>query len=158
MPSEEVRDAQADDSASETSIVPAESQKVSLPLGSSAELDLSALPEAERVALQVEYARGMIDVNKRAQELGVDVQALDRTLRSMAETTQEVSATDDAVTVTHTQESSIGRTEVIMGNTEQAMKGRLTRSQTGDRDWLPYLIGLGIVGATVVGVVIARGG
>lgn len=158
MPSEEVRDAQADDSASETSIVPAESRKVSLPLGSSAELDLSALPEEERVALQVEYARGMIDVNKRAQELGVDVQALDRTLRSMAETTQEVSANDDAVTVTHTQESSIGRTEVIMGNTEQAIKGRLTKSQTGDRDWLPYLIGLGIVGATVVGVVIARGG
>ena len=45
-----------------------------------------------------------------------------------------------------------------MGNSEQAMKGRLTKSQTGERDWLPYLIGFAIVGATVVGVVIARGG
>ena len=58
----------------------------------------------------------------------------------MAEITQEVSASDDAVTVSHTQESSVGRTEVIMGNTEQAMRGRLTKSQTGERDWLPYLI------------------
>lgn len=62
------------------------------------------------------------------------------------------------MTVSHTQESSVGRTEVIMGNTEQAMRGRLTKSQTGERDWLPYLIGLAIVGATVVALVIARGG
>ena len=113
MATDEARDAQADGSSDETAIVPAEPQKVSLPLGSSAELDLSALPEEERVALQVEYSRGVIDVNRKARELGMDVQALDRTLKSMAETTQELSASDDAVTVTHTQEASIGRTEVM---------------------------------------------
>lgn len=158
MTTDEARDSQAADSSNETALVPSETQKVSVPLGTSSELDLSGLPEEERVALQVEYAKGMIDINKKAQELSVDVQALDRTLKSMAETTQEVSASEDAVTVSHTQESSVGRTEVIMGNTEQAMKGRLTKSQTGERDWLPYLIGLAIVGATVVALVIARGG
>ena len=158
MATHDSQDGQTDGSSDEMAIARTEPLKVSLPLGTSAELDLSALPEEQRVALHVEYSRGMIDLNRKAQELGVDVQALDRTLRSMAEVTQEVSASDDAVTVTHTQETSIGRTEVIMGNTEQAVKGRLTKSQTGERDWLPWLIGFAIVGATVAGVVIARGG
>lgn len=159
MAADEPREAHSDDSSEETAIVPAEELRVSLPLpGTSGELDLTGLPEDERVALQLEYQRGMMDINRKAMELGVDVQALDHTLKSLAETTQQVSATDDAVTVTHTQETSIGRTEVIMGNTEQAIKGRLTKSQTGERDWLPYLIGFAIIGATILGDVIARGG
>ena len=43
---------------------------MTVPLGSSAELPLRA-SEEERVTLQVEYARGMIDINKKAQELSV---------------------------------------------------------------------------------------
>lgn len=158
MSTDRASDAEPDDSSDEKALVPSESQEVLLPLGKTAQLDLSALPEAERTALQVEYARGQIDINKRAQELGVDVLALDSTLKALAETTQEVSANDDAVTISHTQETSVGRTEVIMGNTNQAQSGKLTKSQTGERDWMPYLIGAGILGATIVGVAIARGG
>ena len=86
-----------------------------------------------------------------------DVQSLDNALKSLSETTQHVSETDDAVTLSHTMESSIGRTEILMGNTDQAQSGKLTRSQTGERDWMPYLIGAGIIAATIVGVAIARG-
>ena len=158
METDETRDVQAEGSNEEKAIVSAPSQVTPVLLGGSVDLDLSALPEEQRVALQVEYARGMIEINKRAQELGVDVMALDRALQSMVETTQAVSANNDAVTITNTQDNSIGRTEIIMGNTEHAMKGKLTKSQTGERDLNPYLIGFGILGATIIGVVIVRGG
>ena len=158
MATDETRDAQAEGADDEAAIVPATPQIVPALLNDSVELDLSALPEEQRVTLQVEYARGMIDLDRRAKEIGVDVLALDRTLKSMAETTQSVSASNDAVTITNTQDNSIGRTEIIMGNTEHAMKGKLSKSQTGERDLQPYLIGLGIAAAAIVAIVIARGG
>ncbi len=127
-----------------------------LPVGV-AGIDLSALPEEQRQALQVEYARGMLEIDKRAKELGVDVMALDRTLRTMAENTQAASANDNAVTITNAQENSIGRTEIIMGNTQHALKGKLSANQAGRHDMQPYLVGLGIAGVIVIGILIARG-
>lgn len=158
MTTDETGNAPSEDVSDETAIVPPDPQTFPLLLGGSVEIDLSVLPQDQRVALQVEYAKGMIDLERRAKEIGVDVLALDRTLRTMAETTHAVSASKDAVTITNTQDNSLGRTEIIMGNTEHAMKGRLTKSQTGERDLVPYLIGLGIVATAVIGVMLARGG
>ena len=88
--------------------------------------------------------------NKKAQELNVDVQALDKALTTMATQTEQVSKGGDSITVSLTQDTSLGRTEAIMGNTEQAGKGKLSRSQTGaDDNTLKYVI----IGAVLVVVV-----
>jgi len=113
-------------------------------------IDLSFLPDAQRDALMADYAKGVLDVAKKAHELHVEVAVLKSTLENLSNTTRDVSETGNAVTVSHTQTSKIGRTEIKMGNTEEARSGKLTRSQTGDRDWTPWYIFGGIVAVVLI--------
>ena len=124
-------------------------------LGALPTIDLSFLPEAERNALMTGYAQGVIDVAKKAHELHVDVGVLKSTLDQLAHTTREVSDGGNAVTVSHTQTTKIGRTEIKMGNTEEAKTGRMTSSQVGDRNWTPYYIFAGIVAVVLIAFLFA---
>lgn len=126
----------------------------SIALATGQTVDLSFIPETQRNALMAEYMRGTIDIARKANELHVDVVTLRNTLGALAETTRQVSQDGNAVTVTHTQTTAVGRTEIIMGNTDEASKGKLTRTQTGtDTNWTPYYIFAAI--AAVVLIVIA---
>ena len=122
------------------------------------ELDLSRLTDNERNEIIKAYQSGLVDVRLRASSLGVDVTALAATLKTLVQTTEEISAAEgSSVTITHTQDSAAGRTEIIMGNTEHAQRGKLTRSQTGDRDMTPfYIIGVAIVIGIIVIAVLVR--
>jgi hypothetical protein len=126
----------------------------SIALATGQTVDLSFIPEPQRNALMAEYMRGTIDIARKANELHVDVVTLRNTLGALAETTRQVSQDGNAVTVTHTQTTAVGRTEIIMGNTDEASRGKLTRTQTGtDTNWTPYYIFAAI--AAVVLIVIA---
>ncbi len=116
-------------------------------LGDVQVLQTAGLSETQIQELQMVYAKGMLDVNKKAQELKVDVGALEATLRTMAEQTRRVAESGDSVTISHAQASTLGRTEIMMGNTQRAASGKLSRSQTGEQDkTLIYLV----IGAIVV--------
>lgn len=119
-------------------------------LGPSATMDLSLLPENERKALLMDYSKGVLNIALKAQELQVDAVVLKKTLNDLSDTTREVSASGNAVTISHTQTTKVGRTEVMMGNTEQARRGKLSKSQTGDKDWTPYYIFGGIVALIII--------
>lgn len=125
-------------------------------LGPSTSIDLSWLPENERKALLLDYAKGMIDISKKAQELHIDAAVLKKTLDDLADATIEVSESGNAVTITHTQSTKVGRTEVMMGNTEQAQSGKLSKSQTGVKDWTPYYIIAGIFAIIIIVVLMSR--
>ena len=108
-------------------------------------IDLGLLSQEQQNELLAEYMRGTLDINKRAAQMHVDVNAFRSMLDVMAAKTKELSAQEGtSVTMQHTQESSVGRTEVIMGNTEQAAKGRLTRTMAGERNftWLYVVVGV----------------
>ena len=122
----------------------------SVPIGPSASLDLSWLPEEERRQLLQEHTKGMLKVGLRAQEIHADVGALDSDLHTMTETTRRASLDDNAVTITHSQTTSIGRTEVIMGNTDRARSGKLSKSQTGEKDWTPLYIIVGLIAIVLI--------
>lgn len=128
----------------------------SVPLGPSTSLDLSWLSEDERKALLVQHTRGMLDIAKKANELHVDISALKTTLDTMATTTRDLAQDGTAVTITNTNQNSIGRTEIIMGNTDQARTGKLTRSQTGEFNWNPVMIGVGIVAVLILAAILVR--
>lgn len=128
----------------------------SVPLSATTSLDLSWLPEEQRAELMTEYARGMLDMSKKAQELHVDVGALKVTLGALTETTRQVAQEGNAVTVSHTQTSAVGRTEIIMGNTEKARIGKLSKSQTGERDWTPIYIIAGIIALVLIASAFAK--
>jgi len=125
-----------------------------VPIGPSTSLDLSFLPEQERKILMKSYAEGVLNIAQKAQELHVEVGALQATLGVLTTTTKEVAAGGAAVTVAHTQTTATGRTEILMGNTQAALRGKLSKSQTGevDRTWL-YVIA-GLIAAVIIASII----
>ena len=116
-------------------------------LGANLQLDLSGLTVEQQQQLRMKHNEAMIDVNKKAQMLVADAGALNHALGTMAHHTGEVASAGQDVTITHTQDSSLGRTEVIMGTSDAAKKGKLTRSQTGQPD-------LGSTYAWIIGIVV----
>jgi hypothetical protein len=108
------------------------------------------MPEDQRRVLLTDYARNSVNLAAKAQELGIEVNVLRSSLDTLAQTTQEVSKNGDAVTITHVQNSKFGRTEIIMGNTETATKGKLSKSQTGEFNWMPIYVVVGVVALIVI--------
>lgn len=111
---------------------------------------LSMLPENQRNALMAEHAKGMLDITRKATEMHVDVAALSAALGTVANTTIQAAKDGNSVTASHAQTTSIGRTEVIMGNTDAARVGKLTKSQTGEFNWNPIYIILGILALVLI--------
>lgn len=119
-------------------------------LGPTNNIDLSWLSEEDRKALLLDFTKGMLDIQTKAQELNVDANILKKSLTDFVETTRDVSEHGDAVTITHTQDSKLGRTEIMMGNTDHAKGGKLTKSQTGTTNWTPYYIFAAIVAIILI--------
>ncbi len=75
----------------------------------------------------MDYSRGMLDIGRKAKELDVDGATLKRTLDDLLAITRETSENGNSITITltitHTTDSSLGRTEVMIGNTRQAIRG-----------------------------------
>lgn len=117
-------------------------------------LDLRGLTEEQKQEIKKNYADAMIEVARKAAEVGIDTRALDVKLRTMVEHTKEVAAQPDAsITITATQDDSIGRTEAIVGISDAAKSGKLTRSQTGQRDLTLVWIGLGAFVIIVIAII-----
>ncbi len=128
----------------------------SVPISATTSVDLSWMPEAQRAQLLTEYARGALDIGRKAQELQVDVDVLRDTLGNLTETTRRVAADGNSVTITHTQTTSVGRTEIIMGNTDNARAGKLSKSQAGEKDWTPAYVIAVIVAIVLIVKAIAH--
>ena len=110
-------------------------------------IDLGALSQDQQDQLVMEYMRGTLDINKKAAQMHVDVTAFKNMLDVMANKTKELAEQEGtSVTMQHTQDTSVGRTEVIMGNTAQAASGKLTRTMAG----VPNLTWLYVVGGAIV--------
>lgn len=114
------------------------------------------LPEDQRNALIEEHTRGMLDINRKATEMHVDVAALNAALGTVSSTTLQAAKDGNSVTASHTQTTSIGRTEVIMGNTDAARVGKLTKSQTGEFNWTPIYVIIGIIALVMIASSLAK--
>jgi hypothetical protein len=121
-----------------------------IPLSPTTSLDLSWLPEGQRADLLSSHARGLLDLRKKAQELHIDAGALEATLEALGEATRTAAEDGNAVTISHTQTTSLGRTEVMMGNTDRARIGKFSKSQTGEIDWTPIYVIVAIIALAIV--------
>ena len=119
------------------------------------ELDASGLTEKQIQELQLQHISGMIDIRKKAEELKVDVAALDALLGSFNDQTGKATEMGAHATMTHTQDSSTGRTEIVIGNTDQAGKGKVSRSAAGEKDIKLWVISILAVTAIIIAVVLA---
>jgi len=117
-------------------------------------IEVNGLQPNQISVLQKQHAKGLIEVQRKASELKVDIQALDQTLESL--TSQARTANDAGVniTATHTQNTSLGQTEIIVGNTQRAAAGKVTPLWPGIEN--PQVkTGLMIAGAVLFGMLLA---
>ena len=146
---DEQKGAQALTTAGSQAVAPAGGTAIKL--GDVSTIDTAGLTPEQVQALKMQHAQGLIDIQKKAHELKVDVAALGGGLNTMAQSTKDVSEAGNSVTISHSMSTSFGRTEVMMGNTDTASKGKLSRSQAGLKDMTMYYV----VIAAVVVVVLA---
>ena len=121
-------------------------------------LDVSGMTDEAAQQIQIKANEAKIDLQKKAQEANIDVQGTKVNLDNLNDTVKESTREGTSITVTHTQTTSIGRTEVVMGNTEKAASGKISRTGAGLEDnTTKLLIGGGII-AVVVALIVVNGG
>ena len=111
------------------------------------QLDLSSLPEADRIQLQKRAMEGQIDLQNKMIGLGIDNQAIDKRIGDITDKVATAAKDGTSATITGSYKDSLGHTEVIVGNTETAAKGKLSRSQTGEKDMTIWYI---LIAAAVI--------
>lgn len=124
-------------------------------LGQQDTLDITGLASREQDALEVEAHRRAIDRDDRAQRLKQDLTVTAAQINTFTQAVRDTAAENSAVTITNTKDDSLGRTEMIFGNTDAARSGKLSRSQQGLGDNAKVWILLAIIAAVVIVLVAA---
>ncbi len=123
-------------------------------LGSNSLIDLTGMPPEQMAELKRQYASGMIDLKKKAEELKIDNASLAMTLNSFNTEASKATQANVSMTATHTQTTAIGRTEVVIGNTDRAASGKLSPSAAGVPDRLLWIIGITAIAAVIVALIV----
>jgi hypothetical protein len=126
----------------------------SVTLGPTPMLELYGLTEAQRQALIADHARGVLDIDRKARELHVDVAQLRANLDTLAGVVRGATDSGNTATATHIQTTATTRTEVLIGNSDTARSGILSRSQTGERNWTPFYIFAAIAAVVLIAMAI----
>lgn len=120
-------------------------------LTASTKLDISNLSTEAQSLLKQKAVEAQLDIHKKAQEAQIDIQGTKLNLDNLNSTVRESTKDGTSITVTHTQTTSIGRTEVMMGNTERAAAGKISRSGAGlDDNTMKIVIVVAIVAVVIV--------
>jgi len=114
-------------------------------------LDLSGLNDSQIAEIKRQHADGMVSVQVKAAEMKLDVTALDAALTSFTDQTAKASQAGAHATIQHSQTTSIGKTEVVIGNTDRAAAGKINSGSTG------HLRTLLVVAAVAIAVVVLVG-
>lgn len=126
------------------------------------QIESSDLPKDVRDQLKADALKRLNENDDRFTKIKQDVNALGASLGTMSQSGADMAEAGMTMTVTKTQDDNLGRTEVIVGNSEAAQRGKLTRSQTSGMGDLSsstlILIGLIIVAVTIIAVAFASGG
>jgi len=111
-------------------------------------LDISGLSIEDRQQLILKAQEGKIEIKRKADEAQIDIQGTNANLSNFNEVVRNSTKDGTSTTITHTQTTSTGRTEAVMGNTEKAASGKISRSGSGLDDNNLKLVA--IVGAVAI--------
>ena len=112
-------------------------------------VDLSHLDEESKKEIHQLIAKQKVELAKKGMEQSTDVDSLRARLNTFGNQVYDVIEKGGSITITNAKDDSIGRTEVIMGNTDEAAKGKLSRSAKGLPDNSKWLI----IGGVVVAII-----
>jgi hypothetical protein len=124
-------------------------------LGRQDVLDVSNLPQREQDALEAEAHKKAIELADREQRIKLDLAATAGQIRTFTEAVTNNAAQDAAVTITNTKDDALGRTEIMIGNTDAARTGKLSRSQQGFGDNAKFWLLLAAIAGVVIVLVAA---
>lgn len=120
------------------------------------ELDFSNLDEDQQKHVMQKFTDAQVELAKTAHQAKIDIHATKSTLNDIADAVKDASSDGTSATITHSQTTSLGRTEIVMGNTERAAKGKISRSGTGqDDNTMKIVIVVGIV-AILIALIISN--
>lgn len=103
-------------------------------------IDISHLPKETQDKLREYAATKHIDLAAAAAQTGTDLQTTATSVGNMATVTRRMTESGDSVTVRQTIDNTAGKTEVLMGNTDEAKRGNVDKQ---NNTWI-YIVG-GIV-------------
>ena len=122
-------------------------------LGAHNAIDLTGLSDEQVTELKRQHGVAMIELTKKAGELKLDNQSIAMTLDTLNTEASKATQSNVSMTATHTQSTSIGRTEVVIGNTDRAASGKLSASAIGVPDRTLWIVGIIAVGAIIVALI-----
>lgn len=139
--------------------VPANPPEKTLNLSTnSVDLDLTGLSDQQVQALKIKHAELAIKSQDKGRQMGLDAQAIAATLNVFSQNAGDMSEKGLNVTMTNTRDDSMGRTEIIVGNTDAAKSGKLTRSQQGLPDgtliWMAFALAFLVIAGIIASVVV----
>jgi len=126
-----------------------------LRLGPQDELDLTNLDPRQADVLEAKAVEKAIERDDRRQRLKEDLTVTAAQLDIFTKAVGDTTAQNAAVTITSAKNDSLGRTEMILGNTDAAHAGKLSRSQQGFSDNARLWILLAIIAGVVIVLVAA---
>ena len=94
-------------------------------------IDVSGLSREDAQHITLRAQEGKIDIKKKADEAQIDIQGTHANLSNINDIVRNSTKDGTSTTITHTQTTSTGRTEAVMGNTEKAASGKISRSGSG---------------------------
>ncbi len=114
------------------------------------EIDLTSLDDDQQKHIMQKYNDAQVDLAVKTQQAKIDINATKATLDDMTGSVKDANDDGTSITITHSQTTSVGRTEVVMGNTERAAQGKISRSGSGlDDNTVKILVIVGVVAIIV---------
>ena len=94
-------------------------------------ISLEGMTDQQIAEVKKRQADAAISIQEKAAKAVIDTRSIDERIQNIADGVNKATEGNAAATLTGTYTDDLGRTEVIMGNTERAQKGKLTQSQQG---------------------------
>lgn len=120
-------------------------------------VDLSELNDAERAEIRKVVATKQIELQASKAELEQANEAMNTRLSDIADQVGNAAQAGASATVTGSYSDKMGRTEVIMGNTETAARGKLDRSQKGESDPTIVFVVIAAIVIVILAAIIFQG-
>lgn len=126
-----------------------------LSLGNASGLDVSNLDDRQISALQEEHARNLVELERKANEAKVALGRTKGKLDTFSGAVRQAAQDGTSATITNVQEDELGRTEIIVGNTDTAKSGKVSLLQRGSN--LPTLALLAVAVIALAAVFVLGG-
>ena len=115
-------------------------------------LSLQGLSDEQKRTLMMQHAGAMLDLQKKATEYGIDSQGIRNQIDSHIDQANKAKQDGTSATISYDQDSSLGRTEVLVGNTDKAASGKISKSATGEKDNSVMIIVIIAIAAVLVAI------